>query len=89
MGAGRHFHSVVTSVEHGKRKPSPVIFLDALSQSQGRVEEAIYVGDSYVADYQGAAAAGMRCLLLDPRGIHPVPDVDRLGDILEVAKGQF
>jgi putative hydrolase of the HAD superfamily len=86
MGVGQHFHSVVTSVEHGKRKPSPAIFLDALARSHGRAAEAVYVGDSYAADYQGAAGAGLRCLLLDPRRVHDVPAADRLVDILELRR---
>jgi len=84
MGCAPYFDTVVTSIEHGRRKPSPCIFARALELGRGRPESALHVGDSYSADYLGAAAAGVRCLLLDPLGAHDVPASDRLGEILEL-----
>ncbi|HMI92178.1 MAG TPA: HAD family hydrolase [Polyangiales bacterium] len=83
MGVDRHFHSVITSVEHGRRKPSPCIFHRALEQAGGRVEAAVYVGDSYTADYQGALQAGLRPLLIDPEQRHAVPAEHRLASVLD------
>jgi putative hydrolase of the HAD superfamily len=83
MGADRCFVVVVTSVEHGKRKPSPCIFDHALMRSGGTAEGALYVGDSFSCDYRGAVAAGMRPLLIDPDRRHDVPEGDRLSHVLE------
>jgi putative hydrolase of the HAD superfamily len=82
MGIDRRFHSVVTSVEHGRRKPSPCIFHRALEQSGGHAESAVYVGDSYAADYQGALQAGLRPLLIDPEQRHAVPAEHRISSVL-------
>lgn len=83
MGVAHHFASVTTSVEHGKRKPSASIFLQALLASGGDASTAVYVGDSFLADYQGATGAGLRCLLIDPEQRHGVPEMDRVGSILD------
>lgn len=84
MQAAPHFRVIVTSVELGRRKPSPEIFQHALDLSSGTAAAAVYVGDSYVPDYLGAAAAGIRCLLLDPDRAHAIPAADRLAGILHL-----
>ena len=84
MGIDGLFDTVVTSVEHGKRKPSHCIFDVALQRSRGAPESALYVGDSYEADYLGARGAGLRCLLIDPQR-HAIPHDDRIAGILELS----
>lgn len=83
MNIGRYFARVITSLEHGKRKPSACIFERALAQTGGAPRSAAYVGDSFRADYQGATGAGLRCLLIDPKRRYDVPEADRLNDIFE------
>ncbi len=83
LNVEEHFAAIVASVDHGKRKPSACIFERALLQSGGRPETAVYVGDSFAADYRGATSAGLRCLLIDPGRRHEVPDGHRLGHVLE------
>lgn len=84
MKAEAVFRTVVTSVELGRRKPSPAIFRHALALSGGTAEASVYVGDTYTADYLGAAGAGIRCLLLDPERTHAIPESDRLAGILDL-----
>ena len=84
MGIGRYFAAVVTSVEHGKRKPSRSLFESAVGRSGGTPETSVYVGDSYSADYLGAVGAGLRGLLIDPENRYDVQRTDRLADVLEV-----
>ena len=84
MGARPHFAAVITSVEHGKRKPSRCIFERALTLTGGTPETAVYIGDSFLADYRGATGAGLRCLLIDPGSQHDVPEADRLAQVFEV-----
>jgi putative hydrolase of the HAD superfamily len=83
MRVAEHFATVVTSVEHGKRKPSACIFERALALSSGKPETSIYVGDSLAADYVGATSAGLRCLLIDPDRRHDVPEANRITHILD------
>lgn len=79
-----HFSTIVTSVEHGRRKPSACIFHRALALTQGSAASALHIGDSYTADYVGATAAGLRCLLIDELEAHPIPGYARIGTILDL-----
>jgi putative hydrolase of the HAD superfamily len=88
MGVLEDFKLVLTSVECGIRKPDPRIFQKALKQLSAKPEEAIYVGDSYSADYQGSLSVGMKGILIDKEGKWKgtVEDrVDSLFDILPLA----
>jgi putative hydrolase of the HAD superfamily len=84
IDALRHLAGVITSVEHGKRKPSPRIFEHAMERTGAAPGTSIYVGDSHAADYLGAAGAGLRCLLIDPDRRWDVPESDRLRHILDL-----
>lgn len=70
MGVAHHFAQVFTSVEIGVRKPYPAIFQHALEQLCIPANEAVYIGDSFEADYQGATAAGIQCILIDTARRH-------------------
>ena len=83
-GMERYFDYVITSVEHGRRKPSRSIFEHALHSSNGLKESALFVGDSYVFDYQGSLNAGIPSLLIDPAKHHNVPNSKRLKGILDL-----
>ena len=83
MGVEQYFAAVITSVEHGKRKPSRSIFERAIERSGAKRETSVYVGDSYAADYLGAVGAGLHGLLIDPEQRYNVPQSDRLADVLE------
>ncbi len=84
MGVAPHFRRVITSVEHGARKPAPAIFEHALRELGADPRRCLYVGDNYEADYVGAQAAGIRGLLIDPERRASVPPADRLASILDL-----
>lgn len=65
-GIARHFRAVVDSHLVGVEKPDPRIFALALEACGSRAEEAVYVGDIYEIDVQGARRAGITPILLDP-----------------------
>jgi putative hydrolase of the HAD superfamily len=66
---------VVVSAAVGWRKPSPAFFAEVLRVAGCAGGEVLFVGDDLDNDYLGARAAGLRAVLLDPRGRHPdVPD---------------
>lgn len=84
LGVASLLSQVITSVAFGKRKPSPTIFehaTDALGVPPAR---CLYVGDSFVNDFQGPRAAGMRALLIDAAGHAPVAADERVDSILAV-----
>ena len=68
------FEVVMTSAQHGRRKPHPDIFADTLDIMSLAPDNAIYVGDNYSDDYVGSGNAGLSCLLV---GRHARVPVDR------------
>jgi putative hydrolase of the HAD superfamily len=61
---------VVISSRVGVRKPGAGFF-ERLTELAGcRPDEVVLVGDDYENDFLGATAAGMRAVLLDPKGRH-------------------
>jgi REG-2-like HAD superfamily hydrolase len=87
VGLRPHFELVVDSGLVGIDKPDPRIFRLAAERMGVQPHEAVYVGDIYEIDVQGARAAGMQAILIDPlwkwedrdcpriRGIHDLLDV--------------
>jgi putative hydrolase of the HAD superfamily len=75
---------VVTSAGSGSRKPDPVIFSQALEIADCSAAEALHVGDTPEEDVEGAAAAGIRALLLDREG---GGDISSLLEIPEALDG--
>jgi putative hydrolase of the HAD superfamily len=62
---------VVTSAEVGEAKPSPRVFERALAVARVAPEEALHVGDKVDNDVEGAAAAGVRAVLIQREGEPP------------------
>lgn len=72
----------------GIEKPAPGIFDHALRRLDVPPERAVHVGDTARADVDGAKAAGVRPLHLDPYGDCPdLPgDHEHIGDLDEVLR---
>lgn len=64
IGLAPLLHAVVTSAGIGAAKPAPAIFHHALALADAEPQDAIHVGDSVEEDVRGAAACGIRPLLL-------------------------
>ena len=75
--------AVFTSDEFPLGKPDPAAFLGACSRLGVEPGEALMVGDSLVADVEGALGAGLRAVLLDRRtSTHP--DSPRIRSLAEL-----
>jgi putative hydrolase of the HAD superfamily len=74
---------VVTSAEVGAAKPSPRVFERALAVAGVEAGEALHVGDKVDNDVEGAAAAGVRGVLLRREG-DPPPGVEVIGSLREL-----
>ena len=76
----------VNSVQAGKEKPHPPIFLEALKRAGVAPEAVLHVGDQVRSDVAGARAMGMQAALLDRGGWHePVdgcPKISHLGELV-------
>lgn len=65
LDLARFFRHIVISSEVGADKPDPWIFSEALRVAGVAPEEALHVGDEPVADWEGAAAVGLRVFELE------------------------
>ncbi len=81
LRAARH---LVVSSEVGWRKPAPAFFAAACAAVGRDPAEILFVGDDFANDYEGARAAGLRALLLDPRGRFLLPPAERIETLGEL-----
>ena len=73
LGLATFFDAVVCSGEVGVAKPDRAIFAHALAALGVQAPQALHVGDSRKADYDGARAAGIDALLVDRRAVAAPP----------------
>ena len=59
-----YFRSITISSEVGAAKPEQKIFTTALAKHSCQPEQAWYIGDSFIEDYQGAKQIGMQAFWL-------------------------
>ena len=87
LGLATFFDAVVCSGETGAAKPDGAIFARALAALGVEASEALHVGDSREADYEGARAASIEALLVDrDADVHPagtIPDLRGILDFLD------
>ena len=76
---------IIDSGAVGVAKPDPRIFELALTLAGTSADRAIHVGDAYQYDVLGARAAGIDPVLVDPYGLHPNADCQRVASLVEVA----
>lgn len=90
-----YFDLLIVSEEVGVAKPDPAIFAIALEQLGVAPGEALFVGDSPEFDLRGAAAAGIPCIWMNPRGEQlpadvppPLALIERLTELLPLLDGR-
>ncbi|TMM13848.1 MAG: HAD family hydrolase [Actinobacteria bacterium] len=76
---------VVDSDVVGVEKPDPAIFGFALDALGLPPDDCLYVGDTVHFDVNGARAAGLRPVHLDPFGLCPDADHAHVGSLAELA----
>ena len=69
LGIIEHFDFTLAAGQVGSRKPSPLIFQQAVRMAGVQPEEAVHVGDNYYSDGVGAQRAGVFPVLFDEQGI--------------------
>ncbi|WUI03946.1 HAD family hydrolase [Spirillospora sp. NBC_00431] len=86
-GPGLSVEFVIDSALVGVAKPDPAIFRLAFDRLNVSPRRVVYVGDTARIDVDGAHAAGMRSLHLDPYGDCPDPagHHEHLRGLLELA----
>lgn len=73
MGWTNRFAIVADSGKLGIQKPDRGIFAWAAERLDVPLENIVHIGDSYVADVEGALAAGMSAIWFDTVAHEPVP----------------
>ncbi len=82
-GHGVELAGVIDSGAVGVAKPDPAIFRLALDVVGVAAERAVHIGDTYQYDVVGARAAGVHPVLMDPLGLRPDVDCDRIADLVD------
>lgn len=89
----RWFEAIVVSADHGRVKPHPSLFEALTNRMEIAPEHALFVGDNWLGDIQGAKRFGMRAALttqyvpyekFDRQPGDHEPDV-KIGHLLELA----
>lgn len=86
LGLDGLFHFTLSAGQAGAWKPAPEIFRRAAALAGCAPAEAMYVGDNYYADIEGARGAGLQPVLYDPRGLFPEPGcpvICSIGELLQ------
>ena len=83
-GTGVEMAAILDSTVVGVAKPDPRIFELALDSLDVPAESTMHVGDTPGADVDGARAAGVYPVLLDPFELHTDLDVERVGSLADV-----
>lgn len=81
VGLDRYLETVVDSWVVGVAKPDPAIFQIALDRLGVPASAAVMLGDVPAIDVDGARAAGVTPILIDPLDMYVGMDVQRVPDV--------
>lgn len=71
LGLADFFVFTLSAGQAESWKPEAAIFHKAVEMAGCQPEATVYVGDNYYADVEGAQAAGLNPVLIDPLGLFP------------------
>ena len=83
FGLDEYFDYVVVSQNIGFEKPSLDIYIFFLHISGCAAQDTVYIGDSYLLDYEPAKKMGFKVYLLDENNLYPFVD-NRIESVLKV-----
>ena len=86
LGLSRHFEVMLDSTEEGVEKPDRRLFDIAVERMGARRDEVVHVGDLFSVDVEGARAAGLQAILLDPLDLYEGFECDRVHSLGELAE---
>lgn len=85
LGMSRMVDEMLDSNEEGVEKPDRRLFDLALERSGASRGSTLHAGDLYHVDVEGARAAGLRAVLIDPHGLYEGFDCERVASLGELA----
>lgn len=84
------FKKIISSAEVGYEKPSSIIFERLLQEAQLPAKQIMHVGDTWLADVEGAKQAGMIPVFFEKRfkkkNISSIARLEQLMDIIKVSQ---
>lgn len=84
VGLKGAFESITASCVVGCEKPDVRIFQAALTAMGAESHQAVHVGDQFLADVEGAKAAGMKAVLLDRHDLQAGRHPHRVASLLDL-----
>lgn len=84
LGWEGYFRTVTFSQETGAEKPDPQVFRFALRRAGVEASGAVYVGDTFEADVEGALGVGMRAVWVNRSGRTPPRPCASVRDLREL-----
>ncbi len=85
VGLSGKVDAMLDSHEEGVEKPDRRLFDLALERAGAGRESTLHAGDLYSVDVEGARAAGLRPVLIDPFGLYRDFDCERVASLGELA----
>ena len=76
------FSNITISTEVGAAKPDSKIFSAALQKCNCTIEQAVHIGDSFTADYEGAINLGIKAFWLNRNTISQ-PEVNQFATLID------
>jgi len=92
LGVARYFAGIITSAQVGYEKPSKKIFAHLIAAAGCDPSEILHVGDSLLADVQGAQQSGLKPVLFSPKRAGDsvgCPVVNTLNQLIGKSKTDF
>lgn len=84
-GLSKYFDVVITSERAGARKPDPVVFSFAFSETKGSIGDSIMIGDDLRTDIQGARNIFMDHVYYNPKKVKHEEDLfHEIDDLIEL-----
>lgn len=89
LGIRDRFEDICISQDIGYEKPDIRFYEYFLKKQHLRPEELFYIGDSYELDFLPATHFGIKTVLLDSMGAHPVNKerVESFGELVQLIEG--
>lgn len=85
MGAADLIEPVITSIDVGWCKPHPAIFDAALDSCGITADQALFVGDTFDADFEGPQTRGISAFLISATDDERVPEHRRITSLNELS----
>jgi HAD superfamily hydrolase (TIGR01549 family) len=86
VGLTPYFDVICDSSVEGVEKPDPRFFELVMERAGGSRDSTMHVGDLYHVDVAGARSAGIAAMLIDPHGLYPDADVQRVRTLGELVQ---